>query len=52
MLKISEILKIPEEERTEEQTELLTFSPEIVTKCEKNRKKRDSAKARAQEVWS
>lgn len=49
---ISDILKISEEDRTEEQIEVLSFSPDIVSKCEKNRQKRDNAKARAQEVCS
>lgn len=47
---ISEILSIPCELRSEAQKQTLNFSPEIVSKWEKNRKKRESAKARIQEV--
>ena len=47
---ISDILKIPSEDRTDVQKEVLQFSPDIVKRCQANKKKRDQSKSRSEEV--
>ena len=47
---MSEILKIPPEQWTPIQKDVITFSPEIVLRCKQNKEKRDRSKARLEEV--
>ena len=47
---ISTILKIPSDQRTPVQNEILKFSPEVVLRCKQNKAKRDLSKARLEEV--